>query len=75
VRNGRNGDAFVDFSDLAFTAPFAVDAMLGGSQSQAWLNSLWTSITGGDFGLKTDYYGDTVRMQVLLTVAGDWWHP
>jgi endo-1,4-beta-D-glucanase Y len=75
VRNGKNGDAFVDFSDLAFTAPFAVDAMLGGSQSQAWLNSLWTSITGGDFGLKNDYYGDTVRMQVLLTVAGDWWHP
>jgi hypothetical protein len=43
--------------------------------SQAWLNRLWTSITGGNFGLRNDYYGDTIRMQVLLTVAGDWWRP
>jgi hypothetical protein len=34
-----------------------------------------TSIAGGDYGLKNDYYGDTIRLQVMLTVAGDWWAP
>ena len=75
VRNGINGRAFVTYSDLAFTAPFAVNAMTGGAGGQVWLNRLWTSITGGDFGPTNDYFGDTIRMQVLLTVAGDWWTP
>ncbi|MEJ6020840.1 glycosyl hydrolase family 8 [Ramlibacter sp. PS4R-6] len=75
VRNGTNGKAFADWDDLAFTAPMAVNAMLGGPSSQEWLNSLWTSITGGDYGPTVDYYGDTIRMQVLLTVSGNWWAP
>ena len=49
--------------------------MLGGAAGQAWLNSLWDSITGGDFGIETDYYGDSIRLQVLLTVSGNWWSP
>lgn len=75
VRNGPNGESYVKFDDLAFTAPFAVNAMTGGVQAQAWLNRLWTSIAGGDYALKTDYYGDTIRLQVMLAVAGDWWAP
>ena len=75
VRNGVNGKSYVNYSDLPFTAPFAVVAMLGGSKGQGWLNSLWDSITGGDFGIATDYYGDSIRMQVLLTVSGNWWSP
>jgi endo-1,4-beta-D-glucanase Y len=75
VRNGTNGHAFASWDDLAFTAPMAVNAMLGGAASQQWLNSLWTSITGGDYGITVDYYGDTIRMQVLLTVSGNWWTP
>jgi hypothetical protein len=75
VRNGINGQSYVDYDDLPFTAPFAVNAMAGGAAGQIWLNRLWTSIAGGDYGLKRDYYGDTIRLQVLLTVAGDWWIP
>jgi endo-1,4-beta-D-glucanase Y len=75
VRNGTNGQSYVNFDDLPFTAPFAVNAMAGGAAGQTWLNRLWTSITGGDYGLKNDYYGDTVRLQVMLMVAGDWWQP
>lgn len=75
VRNGPNGKSYVNFDDLPFTAPFAVNAMTGGAAAQTWLNRLWTSITGGDYGLKNDYYGDTIRLQVMLTVAGDWWAP
>jgi hypothetical protein len=73
VRNGINGSAFVDYDDLAFTAPFAVNAMLG--KNQIWLNRLWSSITGGDYGIRTDYYGDAIRLQVLLVVSGNWWMP
>ncbi len=75
VRNGPNGKSYVNFDDLPFTAPFAVNAMTGGAAAQTWLNRLWTSIAGGDYGLKTDYYGDSIRLQVMLTVAGDWWAP
>ena len=50
--------------------------MTGGSGSQAWLNKLWRSITAGqDYPARTSYYGDTLRLQVMLTVAGDWWQP
>lgn len=75
VRNGANGKNFVSYDDLAFTAPFAVSAMLGGPAAQTWLNRLWSSITGGDYGRKVDYYGDTIRLQVMLTVASNWWSP
>ncbi|MFN8125975.1 MAG: glycosyl hydrolase family 8 [Candidatus Nanopelagicales bacterium] len=75
VKNGTNGKAYVSYDDLAFTAPMAVNAMLGGSSGQTWLNNLWTSITGGNYGSKTDYYGDTIRLQVLLVVSGNWWAP
>jgi endoglucanase len=75
VRNGVNGTAYANYSDLPFTAPFAVAAMLGGDKGQGWLNKMWDSITGGDFAITTDYYGDSIRMQVLLTVSGNWWSP
>lgn len=73
VRNGINGAAFVDYDDLAFTAPFAVNAMLGGNQE--WLNKLWSSITGVGAPLAVDYYGDAIRLQVMLVVSGNWWLP
>lgn len=75
VLNGSNGTPFVGYSDLAFVAPMAVVAMAGGAGAQDWLNALWTSITGGDFGATNDYFGDSIRMQALLTLAGDWWAP
>jgi hypothetical protein len=75
VGNGPNGQSYVSFDDLAFTAPFAVNAMVGGTAGQAWLNRLWQSITGGDYGVRQDYFGDTIRLQAMLAVAGDWWEP
>ncbi|HEV8691971.1 MAG TPA: glycosyl hydrolase family 8 [Ideonella sp.] len=75
VKNGTNGNSFVSYDDLAFTAPMVVNAMLGGSAAQTWLNKLWASITGGDYGTHVDYFGDSIRMQVLITVSGNWWAP
>jgi hypothetical protein len=75
IANGPNGQTFRHYDDLPFTAPMAVNAMLGGAAAQTWLNSLWTSIDGGDYGPVWDYYGDAIRMQVMLTVSGNWWTP
>jgi hypothetical protein len=75
VKNGTNGKAYVTYDDLAFSAPFAVEAMLGGSGGQSWLNAMWTSITGGDYGTTVDYYGDSIRMQALIVLSGNWWNP
>jgi hypothetical protein len=77
VSNGQNGTALPgsDYLDLAFVAPFAVNAMTGGPGSQTWLNRLWRSITGGDFDESQGYYGDAIRLQVMLTVSGNWWQP
>ena len=74
VRNGRNGSPFSSEEDLSFTAPFAINAMIAAPtrESQDWLNKLWTALTGGRFGVKNGYYGDAIRMQVLLTVSGKW---
>jgi hypothetical protein len=74
VKNGPNGTSFEDYGDLCFTAPFAVLAMID-PNNQDWLNKLWTSITGGDYGTYTNYFDDTIRMQVLLVVSGNWWSP
>ena len=76
VKNGTNGSAYGDYDDLCFTAPFAVNAMIGNNQE--WINKLWASITeGGEDGYEqiVDYYGDTIRMQVLIVVSGNWWLP
>ena len=75
VKNGTNGNAYVDYDELCFTAPFAVNAMIGGSSGQSWMNSLWTSITGGNYAATTGYYGDAIRMQCLLVISGNWWLP
>jgi endoglucanase len=75
VLNGPNGNNFRNYHDLPFTAPMAVNAMLGGAAGQTWLNSLWTSINGGDYGNVNGYYGDAIRLQVMLTVSGNWWRP
>ncbi len=75
VKNGTNGRPYVAYDDLAFSAPFAVEAMVGGSAGQSWLNAMWTSITGGDYGTTVDYYGDSIRMQALIVLSGNWWDP
>lgn len=73
VKNGTNGNSYQSYDDLCFTAPFAVNAMISGNQT--WVNTLWTSITGGDYDSTNDYYGDTIRMQVLIVLSGNWWLP
>ncbi len=74
IKNGINGTPYAADGDLCFTAPFAVLAMID-SKNQNWLNKLWISITGGDYGAVTNYYNDSIRLQVLLVLSGNWWLP
>ena len=74
VQNGDSGKPFTDDTNLSFIAPFAINAMIT-PNSQQWLNRLWSELTGKHYGLVTSYYGDAIRMQVLLTLAGKWWRP
>ncbi|MEZ5097170.1 MAG: glycosyl hydrolase family 8 [Nocardioides sp.] len=76
VRNGRPGARISGYRDLAFSAPMAVNAMVGrGRAGPRWMNRTWASITGRDYPAITDYYGDAIRMQALLIISGNWWTP
>lgn len=75
ITTGELGQPIEDYSDLAFVAPFAVNAMTGGEDAQEWLNDLWDAITGKHFAEVYWYFGDAIRMHVLLTVSGNWWTP
>lgn len=73
VRNGPNGQPYRNYPDLAFTAPAAVNAMLGGDGGQRWLNRLWRAITRGPS--TSNYYSDSLRLMALLILSRNWWQP
>ena len=68
--NGTRGSD-VSGTDLSFSAPFAVSAIVDAS-NQAWLDAVWRLIvaTAPDV-----YYGDTVKMISLIVISGNWWAP
>ncbi|MGH8889975.1 MAG: glycosyl hydrolase family 8, partial [Acidothermaceae bacterium] len=46
-------------------------AMAAGDQ--AWTDAIWQQAQGNPFG--DAYYGETIRMLVLIVMAGDYWNP
>jgi endo-1,4-beta-D-glucanase Y len=62
-------------SSMAFTAPFAVAAMsgpAGAPGAQAWLDRLWENMVATP---PQGYYPDSIKLQVMIAVAGGWWSP
>ncbi|GIP19812.1 glycosyl hydrolase family 8 [Paenibacillus sp. J22TS3] len=58
---------------IAFTAPFAVSAMVD-SSNQQWLNKLWTELV--DSPTSDSYYFDnSIRLLSMIVVSGNWWTP
>lgn len=60
---------------MAFLAPFAVAAMSVPADvpgSQEWLDALWEKMV--DTSLQ-GYYPDSIKLQVMIAMAGDWWLP
>jgi hypothetical protein len=69
-----DGTPLNTWEDTFFIAPFAVAAMTGSSAAdQAWLNSLYNYIHQRHN--TDDYYADTVTLQSLLAVTGNFWDP
>ena len=66
-----DGTAAVDYYEPAFAAPFGVGAMVSAA-NQDWLNAAWDRITDGT---SDGYYSDTLRMQALIVMSGNWWTP
>lgn len=68
-----NGTPLVEYTSLAFSTPFAVSAMIDGS-NQDWLNSLWTYTSTQPTG-DNNYFANSIRLLCFLVVSGNWWTP
>lgn len=64
------GKCVEEDTDLSFTAPLMVCAMIG-ADNQEWLNELWKYNTGMQTS-EQYYYGNTLRLLCVITVAGNW---
>lgn len=62
-----------NYNDMAFTAPFAVSAMID-SSNQDWLNNLWKAMASSKTA-DGAYFDNSIRLLVMITVSGNWWTP
>ncbi len=67
-----NGQALVDYSSLAFAAPFAV-AVAAAGEDQAFLDALWARLKNRAIG--GGYYEDALKMLSMVALTGNWWDP
>jgi hypothetical protein len=82
TKTGGNPKSFVDGyalsgtatgsggNNMAFVAPLGPAAMAG--TDQAWVDSLWNDIATTN---AQGYYGDSIKMLVMLTMSGNWFQP
>ncbi len=66
-----DGTATVNYYEPAFAAPFGVGVMVD-ADNQGWLNAAWARLNDG---ASDGYYSDTLRMQALIVMSGNWWSP
>jgi endo-1,4-beta-D-glucanase Y len=62
-----------DDETLAFTAPFAVAAMID-ARDQPWLDRLWTRLSAERTSEET-YFDQTVALLCMVAISGNWWSP
>lgn len=67
-----NGQALVDYSSIAFAAPFAV-AVAAAGEDQAFLDALWNRLKNRAIG--GGYYEDALKMLSMVALTGNWWDP
>ena len=68
-----DGTKAVGWSDIAFTAPFAVGAMADTS-NQEWLNRLYSKILSSNIAYG-GYYDNTLKLLAMITLSGNYWVP
>lgn len=67
-----DGTPTAQWSSLAFTAPFAVAARVPEGSSQRWLDRLWDAVVAA---APDEYFGDSIKLLVLLTLSDNGWVP
>lgn len=68
-----DGTPLVSYDSLAFSAPFAVSAMIN-ANNQNWLNDLWSD-TSAQPTSDENYFSNSIRLLCFLVVSGNWWTP
>ncbi|MFS0781133.1 glycosyl hydrolase family 8 [Bacillus sp. 1P06AnD] len=68
-----NGQPLENYNSIAFTAPFAVSAMLQ-SGNQSWLNALWDYTVQSPTS-ENAYFDNSIRILCMIIVSGNWWSP
>jgi len=63
-----------DYQDECFLAPFTI-AATSNAKYQTWLNTCYASLTSQGVAKNHGYYNNTIKMLVMLAVAGDYWTP
>jgi len=68
-----DGTQTAGWSDISFTAPFAVGAMLD-TENQEWLNKLYSKIISANIA-NGGYYDNTLKLLAMITLSGNYWVP
>lgn len=68
-----DGTPLNSWSDMAFTAPFGVCAMVD-NQNQQWLDDMWDQINEESISSGA-YFGNSIKILCLITMSGNWWTP
>lgn len=68
-----NGTPLNSWSDMSFTAPFGIAAMVD-AENQAWLDAMWNHIIKTKISDEA-YFGNSIKMLCLITMNGNWWVP
>ena len=55
---------------MAFVSKFAVSASIEAT-NQSWLDALWADMTRRTVK-NEDYYGNTLKLLAMITIAGHW---
>jgi putative cell wall-binding protein/endo-1,4-beta-D-glucanase Y len=66
-----DGTALVDYGDPAYLAPLMAAAAVDAGR-QSWVDAAWTALRSGS---RAGYYSDSLRLQSMLLVSGNWWQP
>lgn len=68
-----NGTPTVGYSDMVFTAPLGVGAMLS-ADNQAFLDAIWKETVAQPIK-EGKYFSNTLKMLALIAMSGNWWAP
>ncbi len=66
------GNSFGTNNNLSFMAPLAVGAMAAGNQ--AWVDALWQAVVTKSMS-SDQYYGNTIKLMSMITIAGHYRAP